>query len=188
VILGARVTVIGGCGAGKTTLARALAAAHGAPHVELDALYHGPGWTPAPDDDFRARVDAATVGPAWVVDGNYGQVRELTWGRADTLVWLDYPRWITMPRVVRRSVARAVTGEELWNGNRENWRTWADPDHPIRWSWTTFPDRRARYPTLLLDYPDLDVIRLRRPRQAAVLLRPARGPRRRRLQRSHGTS
>jgi adenylate kinase family enzyme len=171
VILGSRVTVVGASGTGKTTFARALAAAIGAPHVELDALYHGPSWTPAPDDVFRARVDDATSGPSWVVDGNYSPVRDLTWGRADALVWLDYPRRVAMVRVVRRSVARAVTQEELWNGNREDWRTWTHASHPIRWTWARFPERRATYPRLLVGFPDLDVFRLRRPRDAAALLR-----------------
>jgi hypothetical protein len=62
------------------------------PLVELDALHHGAGWVTRPT--FVDDVDAATRGSAWVVDGNYAAVRELLWSRADTVVWLDLPRWV----------------------------------------------------------------------------------------------
>lgn len=57
-----RVVVVGTAGAGKTTLALAVARIIGAPHTELDALYGEPGWTPATDAAFRARAEQATAG------------------------------------------------------------------------------------------------------------------------------
>src|SRR6186997_1715444 len=74
-ILGAvrRVSVAGISGSGKTTLAAALAARLGVPHVELDALHHGPNWTEATPEELRARVEAALAAApeGWVADGNY---------------------------------------------------------------------------------------------------------------------
>ncbi|WP_273380985.1 AAA family ATPase [Symbiobacterium thermophilum] len=61
-IPGRRIVVIGSSGSGKTTLARELAMRLGVPHIEADALYWGPNWTPAQPDEFRRRVDQATAG------------------------------------------------------------------------------------------------------------------------------
>src|SRR5260370_32188616 len=103
-----RVAVIGSTGAGKTTLGRELARRLDAPFVELDSIFHQAGWTPLPDEQFRAEVAARVAGPAWVVDGNYAAVRPLVLDRADTVIWLDYRRLTTMPRGIRPSVIRSV--------------------------------------------------------------------------------
>jgi adenylate kinase family enzyme len=114
-----RVSVVGCSGAGKTTLGRRLAAAIGAPFLELDGIFHQPGWTPLPADEFRERIAPIIAGDTWVVDGNYVAVRDLVWQRADTVVWLDLPRWRVMARVLPRSLRRSLLGTDLWNGNRE---------------------------------------------------------------------
>jgi adenylate kinase family enzyme len=113
------VVVVGCSGSGKTTLARSLARVLGAPCVELDAIFHQPGWTELPTHEFRARVEQATASDAWVVDGNYSSVRDIVWGKADTVVWFDLPYATVLTRTVRRTVRRVVTREELWNGNKE---------------------------------------------------------------------
>ena len=51
-----RVAIVGTSCTGKTTLARSLSRTLGRPHIELDALYWGPNWTPIPPEDFRSRV------------------------------------------------------------------------------------------------------------------------------------
>jgi adenylate kinase family enzyme len=119
-----RVAVIGNAGAGKTTFATRLAARLEVAHVELDALFHQPGWTPLPDTAFRAAVDRALPADGgWVADGNYRAVREITWGRADTIIWLDLPRRVVTARILRRSLRRVLLRTELWNGNRERLRS-----------------------------------------------------------------
>ena len=35
----------------------------------------------------------ALRGEIWVVDGNHWEVRDIVWGRADLLVWLNYSHW-----------------------------------------------------------------------------------------------
>lgn len=144
-----RVSVVGCSGSGKTTVARRIAQALDVPHLELDALHWGPGWTAATADELRGRVAAVTSGDAWVVDGNYhSKIGTLVWERADTVVWLDPPRWRVMARSLRRTLRRILTREELWSGNRESWdalKVWRGEESILWWAWTTHPRARERY-------------------------------------------
>lgn len=101
-----RILVLGRTGSGKTTLARRLAAALDVPHVELDALYFGPGFSRAPLEVLRERTSAAIAADRWVTDGNKSAVRDLVWPRADTVVWLDYPFAVSVWRLGKRAVQR----------------------------------------------------------------------------------
>ena len=53
---------MGTSGSGKSTLSRALAAAIGTECLELDSVFHQPGWVPLPREEFRRRVAAAVAG------------------------------------------------------------------------------------------------------------------------------
>ena len=65
-----RIVVIGTSGSGKTTLAHRLAATLGSPLTPMDAVFHQPGWTPLPVEEFRRRMTDLVARDAWVIDGN----------------------------------------------------------------------------------------------------------------------
>ncbi|MQG82714.1 MAG: adenylate kinase [SAR202 cluster bacterium] len=115
-----RVIVVGSSGSGKTTLARGISQALGSPHIELDAIRHGPNWTETPDDIFREKVGDATQEDIWVVDGNYSIARDVLWPKATTLIYLDYSVGVIMRRLIARTLRRNIKREVLWNGNKEN--------------------------------------------------------------------
>jgi adenylate kinase family enzyme len=143
-----RVVVVGTSGSGKTTLAAAIAARVAAPHVELDAVYWGPGWTPR--SDFAERVRAIVADEAWVIDGGYAAVRPLIWPRADTIVWIDYPMRVVFNRVLRRTLRRCWRREALWNGNAERmWTQLTSRESILLWVINTWRRRRRDYPVLL---------------------------------------
>ena len=115
-----RIQVMGSSGSGKSTVGLRLAAGLGVPHVELDALFWLPDWVERDAEDFRARVRAATAGDRWVVSGNQTtRTRDVIWPRADTIVWLDLPLHVTIPRQLIRSWRRSRTRELLWGTNVE---------------------------------------------------------------------
>jgi hypothetical protein len=103
-----RILILGRTGSGKTTLARELAAALGVPHVELDSLYFGPNFSRAPLSLLRERTSAAIEGDRWVTDGNKRAVRDLVWPRADTIIWLDYPLYVSLWRLAKRARTRTL--------------------------------------------------------------------------------
>jgi adenylate kinase family enzyme len=171
-----RVCVVGNSGSGKSTLAKALAARLGACYLELDSVFHQPDWQPLDREIFRARVEAFTQTPSWVVDGNYSAVRDIVWRRADTVVWLDLPRHRVMRQLLGRTLRRMATGVELWNGNRERWQNFfrLDPQESILiWAWTKHAHYRERYLAAQDDPANahLTFVRLRSRKESDALLR-----------------
>ena len=133
---GKKIVVYGPSGCGKSTFGKALGRVLGVPSVELDALFHNaPDWKDASIEEFRESVqremDAHPEG--WVFDGNYRPVADILMAEADTAVWLRLPFRVVYPRLVRRTLKRAVTKELLWGTNRERWRDVLGPQSMLVW-------------------------------------------------------
>ena len=156
-----RVAIIASAsGNGKTTLGRAVAARLGVRFVELDALVHGPNWTETPDDELKATLAPILEEDGWVIDGNYtSKIGTFVIDKADTVVWLDLPTRVWLPRLVRRTWRRARGREELWNGNSESWRdtVWGR-ESLFGYALTQQRRRRREFPRRFADRP---VTRLR---------------------------
>jgi adenylate kinase family enzyme len=143
-----RVCVIGVSASGKTTLARILAEHLQCDHIELDALYHEPGWKEAELKDFRERADARMSADRWVCDGFYANWAR-QFDRADLIIWLDYPFRIILRRVLWRTFRRLLTKEELWNGNRESWKMTFSNKSIIAWVFKVYWKRKREMPRFL---------------------------------------
>ena len=165
-----RILVAGASGAGKSRLALRIAEASGLPYQEIDALFHGPSWTPL--ESFIDDVDAFTAQDGWVIEWQYEPVRELLAERADLLLFLDYPRRLVMRRVIARTLRRRIGRQELWNGNRESplHTIFTDPEHIIRWAWNTHGSRGALIADAAARHSHLSVVRLGSPRDADAWL------------------
>ncbi len=169
-----RISVVGNSGSGKTTIARAVAEALGAPHLELDGVFHQPDWQPLDTDEFRRVVSEFTAADSWVVDGNYSGVRDIVWDLADTVIWVDPPRLRVMRRLFARTMRRMITGAELWNGNRERWIYLFRPQESVLlYAWASHRKLRDRYLAAQADPANahLSFRRLRTPADTAALLR-----------------
>ncbi len=157
-----RIAIIGSTGSGKSTLAKRLSQALAAPVVELDSLYWLPGWIERDEASFRKLVDAATAPERWIVEGGYSEVRDLVWGRADTIVWINLPFRTTAWQLVRRTWRRNVTGEPCCGGNRESWRLSFSRESILLWLLKSYWRNLRRFPLALNTYGvDRTVIILR---------------------------
>jgi adenylate kinase family enzyme len=170
-----RIAVIGPSGSGKTRLAGELAARLHVPHIEIDALFHGPNWESVTLDVLRERVEQATSKGDWVSDGTYHQlIGELVLERAETIAWLDLPIRLVVWRLLRRTYVRKKHDVELWHGNREG--PWLEILRYLVWpAFKRGFENRRRLPALFARHPHLRVYRLRSDRavQAFVESLPA---------------
>ena len=102
------------------------------------------------------------------MDGNWSTNLGDALRGLEAIVWLDYPRRVVMPRVVRRTLARVVLRRKLWHGNRERWRSLVrrqPAENIVLWAWTQHDAYREQYQRAAAD-GSVPVVRLRDPRQA----------------------
>lgn len=167
-----RVLVVGVTGSGKTTVARAIANDLGLPHVELDELFWGPEWVPNPDERFVRAVESALAGDEWVACGNYhARLSELTWRRADLVVWLDLPKIVSLFQLVRRTLTRIARRQALWHGNKETLRNvFFSRESLLAWWWKVQRMEPERTLDRLKGSSQATVVRLRSRRQVTAWL------------------
>jgi adenylate kinase family enzyme len=97
-----RILILGSGGAGKTTVAARLGTILELPVIHLDASYWSAGWTHPTAEQWEDKVRELATGARWVMDGNYSASLKYRLPRADTVIFLDFPRWLRMVRVMRR--------------------------------------------------------------------------------------
>lgn len=97
-----RILVIGSPGAGKSTLAHALATRTGLPLYHMDKIHWLPGWVERDRAEGLAEVRQVLAQDRWIIDGNYGSSLPIRIERADTVIWLDYPTWRCLGRALKR--------------------------------------------------------------------------------------
>ena len=125
--LGRRICIYGR--GGKTSLSRALGDRTGLPIIELDSIFWLPSWVERDRDDMlhivKQRLSEAKNG--WIVDGNYRRIRPHVLPLADTVIWLNLPRWSTTLRVAKRTISNALKRTQICGDNYESLRTALSP-------------------------------------------------------------
>jgi hypothetical protein len=79
-----------------------------------------------------------------ILDTAYAKWPDVPLERTQLIVALDYPRWFSLQRLVRRSATRVVTGRLACNGNRETWRKVFSRDSIMVWHFKSFTRQRQR--------------------------------------------
>ena len=160
-----RVLIYGVTGSGKSTLAARLSAITGLKWHSVDDLTWQPGWIPVPTDQQRRLIHTICQEPEWILDTAYGVWLDEPLRRAELVVALDYPRWFSLQRLVRRTLARAIDGQLICNGNRETFRRMVSTDSIIVFHFKSFRRKRQRIRQWLADPSAPPVLRLTSARQ-----------------------
>lgn len=98
-----RIVILGCSGVGKSTLARELGVRLGLPVVHLDREFWQPGWVEPDKAEWAARLDVLVAGEHWVTDGNFNTASATRFMKCDTMILLDFNRWVCLARVYRRA-------------------------------------------------------------------------------------
>lgn len=139
-----RILVYGVTGSGKSTAAEKLGAQLGLPAILVDELTWLPRWEPVAKERQRELIADVVRRDSWVMDSAYGMWLDLVLPRTELIVALDYPRWFSLQRLIRRTVSGAVTKSPRCNGNTESFRNMWGPESIIRWHFRSFPRKRER--------------------------------------------
>ena len=165
-----RVVVHGVTGSGKSTLAVRLAALTGAAYVSVDDLMWRPGWVQLTPQEQVEAITPYAERPAWVMDSLWSATRAVVLPRTDLLVALDYPRRVSLARLVRRTVRRLFTREELCGGNTESWRQTFSRDSILAWHVRSFAGKRSATRAWAADADGPPVVRFGSPHEVEAWL------------------
>lgn len=96
--------IIGGCGCGKTTLAKILSDKLNLPLIHLDGLYWRDNWQHVSRDEFDNQMFQEITKPKWIIDGNYGRTIPFRLKYCDTVIYMDFSRLKCVYGVIKRVI------------------------------------------------------------------------------------
>ncbi len=166
-----RVLVYGVTGSGKTTLAERISRMTSIPWHSVDDLTWEPGWVSVPLDEQRRRIAEICAGDEWILDTAYRRWLDIPLARAQLIVALDYPRLVSLQRLLRRTLARSVDKRAICNGNTESLRLMFSRDSIVLWHFQSFGHKRRRIESWMAQDEGPRVLRLTSPRQTEAWLR-----------------
>lgn len=139
-------------------------------HIADEEFGWLPGWVPRPADEMRRLVAIAAAEPSWVFDTAYGTWRDLVEPRAQVIIGLDYPRWLSLARLLRRTLGRVLDRRPICNGNVETLRQVFSRDSIIAWHFRSFARKRATMRAWAERADGPPILLLSRPREFELLL------------------
>ncbi|SDS27710.1 Adenylate kinase [Microlunatus soli] len=163
--------VYGVTGSGKSTLAAELARVTELPGIAIDDLTWQPGWVPVGKDEQRRIIGEVCAQNSWILDHGYGSWLDLVNERVELIIGLDYPRWLSLGRLIRRTVGNALTKKPMCNGNVERLDRILAKDSIIRWHFHSFAKKRRRLRQWAADPDGPQVLLFSRPAQVERWLR-----------------
>jgi adenylate kinase family enzyme len=166
-----RILVYGVTGSGKSTAAARISATTGLPLTLADELAWQPGWALVDEQVQRELFARVAAAERWVLDTAYATWLDLVLPRVDLVVALDYPRWFSLQRLLRRTFARAIDKRAICNGNSESWRGVVSRESIIAWHFRSFPRKRRRMRGWAAAAEGPPVLIVRRPRDLERWLR-----------------
>jgi adenylate kinase family enzyme len=155
-----RVTIVGGTGAGKSTLALALGQVLGLEVVHLDLVFLTNERTETARTARDTALSEVLERPAFLLEGGYRWTFARRIARCDTVIWLDIPPHRRLANMMRRKWSRGVPLGQHPDPSEAR-RKVAKLQSPVRLVWDQWRDAALLEPVVRNPRPGLRVIRLR---------------------------
>ena len=163
-----RIMIIGCGGAGKSTLARQLGEKLNLPVVHLDQIWWKPGnWKHLEREEFDRLLKEEVEKPQWILDGNFNRTMETRLEFCDTVIYLDFSRWVCLLSWMKRVITNWGTARaDMAEGCAE----WFDPEM-AGWIWNFNNTHRENYYRMLNEAEGVETIVLKNRRAVRKFLK-----------------
>ncbi|WP_433750169.1 topology modulation protein [Falsibacillus pallidus] len=135
-----KIMVVGvSAGVGKSTFAKRLGERLDIPVHHLDRHFWKPGWVQAAPEEFRGAQEEIVKHNQWIIEGNYTATYDMRAEQADTIIYLELPRYVCLYRVFKRFLKNiGRTRPDLGTDCKEK-LDWAF----LKFIWTTYHPRKV---------------------------------------------
>jgi adenylate kinase family enzyme len=164
--IGNRIMIVGSGGAGKSTLAIQLSKLLNISLIHLDKEFWKPGWKETLKEEWHEKQSKMVDNKSWIIDGNYGGTLDIRFSKADTVIFLDYNRYICTYRIIKRWLQNInKTRIDMGEGCNEK----LDLSF-IRWVWEFRKKSRYKIIERLEKYEKLQIIVLKNPKETKLFI------------------
>ena len=162
-----RIVIIGCSGSGKSTLACQLGEKLNLPVVHLDILFWKSGWQESTAEEFDAKLTVELEKSQWIMDGNFNRTIPARLAKCDTVIYLDYNRFVCLWGVICRVFkSYGKTRPDMGDGcpERFDWEF-------LKWIWHFNRRNREKNYRYLNETPHAKIYVFKNRRQQKKFLR-----------------
>jgi adenylate kinase family enzyme len=121
--LGNKIMIVGSVASGKSTLARKITDITHIPTIFVDTILWKSNWVYIGDEAALEELDTLSQRDSWIIEGYVApKIKDLLFHRADTILFLEYPRLITLFQYIKRWWQHRKNPRPELNGNTEKFR------------------------------------------------------------------
>lgn len=161
-----KIIIIGCPGSGKTTLAKQLGEKLNLPVIHLDKLQWKGNWETVRGEEFDNLLKTEMEKDMWIIDGNYNRTIPMRLQYCDTVIYLDYPTYVSFFGALKRIIKNyGKVREDMGGSCRERF----DPTFFL-FILTFNIKNRKRYHKLLNNTENKSVIILKKRKEATDFL------------------
>ena len=97
-----KISIIGGSGTGKTTLANSLGEILGIPVYHIDGIHHLENWVIRDGEERDKIILEKVLESKWIIDGTYRSTLQERLDKSDLVIYLDYSSFAQVRGILSR--------------------------------------------------------------------------------------